>query len=67
MEIDVTALGASAVVAALTLADEDPYACNTVDEPERVGITDNTSVSLADGLVRITLPACSWTAIELVR
>ena len=67
VDIDVSALEASAVVAALTLADDDPYACNTLDEPERVGIADNTSVHLADGRLRITLPACSWTAIELVR
>ncbi len=67
LDIDVTALGASAIVAALTLADDDPYACNTLDEPERVGLAANTSASLAEGRLRITLPACSWTAIELVR
>jgi alpha-N-arabinofuranosidase len=41
------------------------HAANTLAEPERVGLRDNTSARLVDGTVTITLPPVSWTALEL--
>ncbi|MET0954770.1 MAG: alpha-N-arabinofuranosidase, partial [Cryobacterium sp.] len=42
--IDVSALGDVTVLEAETLADADVYAANTLDAPDRVGLTANTSV-----------------------
>ena len=63
--VDVAALGAVAIASVQTLADADSSAANTVDEPERVGLAHNTSASIADGHIEVTLPPISWTAIEL--
>lgn len=63
--LDVSSLGASAITEALTLADEDVYAKNTLDQPERVNLTANASAVLADGTLTVTLPPVSWTAVAL--
>ena len=63
--IDVRALGAVAVLEASTLSDDDVYAKNTLAEPERVGLTANSSAVVADGAITITLPPVSWTALAL--
>lgn len=63
--IDVRALGAVSVTAARTLSDSDVYAKNTLAEPERVGLADNTSAVASDGTITITLPPVSWTALSL--
>jgi len=61
--VDVSALDATVLTEALTLADEDPYAANTKDDPERVGMTTNASAALVDGTLTVTLPPVSWTAL----
>ena len=53
------------VVAVHTLADADPYACNTRDQPGRVDVATDTSATCDNGVVRLTVPPCSWTAVEL--
>ncbi|MFD7736172.1 alpha-L-arabinofuranosidase C-terminal domain-containing protein, partial [Kitasatospora phosalacinea] len=65
--VDVRDLGpaASRVTEALTLADADPYARNTLADPLRVVPTENTSAVLADGVLTVELPPVSWTAIAL--
>ncbi|MFC5502904.1 alpha-N-arabinofuranosidase [Lysinimonas soli] len=63
--IDIAALGRAAVVSAQTLSDTDVTAKNTLAEPERVGLIANDSATIADGVVTITLPPVSWTALEL--
>ena len=63
--IDISALGAVTVRDAQTLSDSDVYAKNTLDDPERVGMHVNDSVVVGDGIMSVTLPAVSWTAIEL--
>jgi alpha-N-arabinofuranosidase len=63
--IDIATLGAVSVLSAQTLADSDIGAKNTLAEPERVGLADNASAAVAGGTVTVTLPAVSWTAIEL--
>jgi alpha-L-arabinofuranosidase len=63
--VDVSALGEVSVLDAQTLADDDVYAKNTLEEPERVGLQQNGSADLADGRLTIVLPAVSWTAVSL--
>ena len=63
--IDVSALGEITVLDAQTLADDDVYAKNTLDEPERVGLRANDSAELAEGQLTLVLPAVSWTAVSL--
>lgn len=63
--IDVRGLGCARVVEALTLADPDVYAKNTLAEQDRVKPAANVSASLADGTVTVELPPVSWTAIAL--
>jgi alpha-L-arabinofuranosidase len=63
--VDISALGDVRVLDAQTLSDDDVYAKNTLDDPERVGLTSNDSVELADGSLTLVLPAVSWTAISL--
>jgi alpha-L-arabinofuranosidase len=63
--VDVAALGRITLLDAQTLADDDVYAKNTLDEPERVALRANDSVRLEAGELTITLPPVSWSAIEL--
>ena len=61
--IDASALGATGLTEALTLADTDPYAANTKDDPERVELVANTSAVIVDGTITVTLPPVSWSAL----
>jgi alpha-N-arabinofuranosidase len=63
--IDVTSLSSAIVLDAQTLSDTDVYAKNTLEHPERVGLMSNKSVSVRDGIVTVTLPPVSWTALNL--
>jgi alpha-N-arabinofuranosidase len=63
--VDVRSLGSSRVVEALTLADADAYAKNTLAEPERVAPSANASAAVSDGVLSVELPPVSWTAIAL--
>lgn len=63
--IDVRSLGSARVTEALTLADEDVYAKNTLAEQDRVTPAANKSAALVDGLLTIDLPPTSWTALAL--
>ncbi|GAA4166560.1 alpha-N-arabinofuranosidase [Gryllotalpicola daejeonensis] len=63
--IDVRSLGLARVTEAVTLADADPYAKNTLSEQNRVAPAPNDSAALADGVLTVTLPPVSWTAIAL--
>ena len=65
VSVDVSHLGAVAVLETHTLADDDIYAKNTLDDQERVGVRPNDSVTVADGKLTVELPAVSWTAISL--
>jgi alpha-N-arabinofuranosidase len=48
-----------------TLTDDDLYAANTADEPDRIVPQPAKSVAAADGTLRATLPPASWTAVRL--
>ncbi|WP_026532926.1 arabinosylfuranosidase ArfA [Arthrobacter sp. H41] len=63
--IDITALNGFSTVDAQSLYDADVYAKNTLEEPERVTMRPNTSAKLDGGVVNITLPPVSWTAVSL--
>lgn len=65
LTVDVSSLGPVRVVDAQTLHDADIHAKNTLDAQERVGLRPNTSHSISDGTLRITLPPVSWTAVGL--
>ena len=63
--IDVSALGAVQLHSADTLADDDPYAKNTLETPERVAPAANATAAIAEGTLTIELPPVSWTAVSL--
>ena len=63
--IDVRSLGSTRIVEAVTLADSDVYAKNTLTDQHRVTPAANASATLADGVLTIELPPVSWTATAL--
>jgi len=63
--IDVSTFGAVSILETHTLNADDPYLANTLAHPERVKPQRNNSVSTAVGIVTVTLPPISWTAISL--
>jgi alpha-L-arabinofuranosidase len=48
-----------------TPSDADVYAKNTLDDPERVSLHSNESVTTQAGTIRIQLPPVSWTVVEV--
>ena len=65
VSIDVKDLGANVVTEAVTLHDEDVYAKNTLENQNRVGLKDLQGAVLDDGILTVTLPPVSWSAIAL--
>jgi alpha-N-arabinofuranosidase len=65
VSIDLERVPAMRVVEALTLSDPDPYAANTLENPERVSLAPNASARLDAGRLLIDLPPVSWSAIAL--
>ncbi|MFW2513396.1 alpha-N-arabinofuranosidase [Demequina sp. SO4-13] len=65
LTIDVARLGHVSVLEAHTLSDDDIYARNTLEDPERVAPHQNGSASIDSGVLTITLPPVSWTALAL--
>ncbi|HXT88273.1 MAG TPA: alpha-L-arabinofuranosidase C-terminal domain-containing protein, partial [Trebonia sp.] len=63
--IDVRSLDSSRITEAVTLADADAYARNTLADQDRVKPAANASAVLADGVLTIELPPVSWTATAL--
>ncbi|WP_345762387.1 alpha-N-arabinofuranosidase [Diaminobutyricibacter sp. McL0608] len=53
------------IVTARTLSDNDINASNTLENPDRVGLAENTTIAAEGGVLRIELPAVSWTEILL--
>ncbi|MGC5224286.1 alpha-N-arabinofuranosidase [Micromonospora sp. DT81.3] len=65
LEIDVTALGSGlSVRESHLIADDDIYAANTLEDPERVAPRP-AEATIADGVLRVTMPAVSWVALRL--
>ncbi|WP_159601181.1 arabinosylfuranosidase ArfA [Agromyces humi] len=65
LTVDIATLGDLSVLEAHTLSDEDVYAKNTLQDPERVAPRANDSVRIDGGELTVTLPPVSWTAISL--
>ncbi|MFC7328966.1 alpha-N-arabinofuranosidase [Marinactinospora rubrisoli] len=65
LDIDARALGAGRVARCLTVADDDPRAVNTPDDPDRVVPYPNPDATVDGARVRVVLPPVSWTVIEL--
>jgi alpha-N-arabinofuranosidase len=65
VRIDVRDLGVTRVAEAVSLHDDDPYARNTSEQPDRVGLKPNDSTAVEDGIVTVVLPPVSWSAISL--
>lgn len=59
------ALGDVAVLETQMIADADVYATNTKDDQERVALKPNTTATIDGGILTVTLPAVSWTAVAL--
>ncbi len=64
--IDLTGFGAVEDATAHTLSDDDLAACNTLEDPDRVRLQPNGSVTLAGTTVTVELPPVSWTALDLL-
>src|SRR5690242_7503750 len=60
--IDVRSLGSTEITEAVTLANADIYAKNTLADQERVKPAANASAALTGGALTIELPPVSWTA-----
>jgi len=63
--VDVRSFGATRLTEAVSLHDDDVYAKNTLQCPDRVGLKPAASVVLEEGSLTVTLPPVSWTAIAL--
>jgi alpha-L-arabinofuranosidase len=66
LRIDVAGLGDVEIVEAHMLHDDDPYARNTLEDPERVQ-PRTLETRLADGILHVTLPPIAWAALSLRR
>lgn len=65
VSIDVRDLGAEVITEAVTLHDEDVYAKNTREDQTRVGLKQLNGAVLDGGVLTVTLPPVSWSAIAL--
>lgn len=68
LRLDVSALGRDgevAVVESHLLHDDDLYAANSLEEPERVGVRPLEDARVTGGILSLSLPAVSWAAIRL--
>ena len=52
------------VVESHLLHDDDLYAANSLEDPERIGVRP-ADAAVSDGLLNLTLPAVSWAAVRL--
>ena len=62
VRIDLRGLDVASIAESWTLADDDPFAANTLTDPDRVAPTAGEAV-LEGGELQITLPPVSWTAV----
>src|SRR5699024_11504497 len=60
---DLRALVPSSVTEARVLAETDPYAVNTMAEPDKVTLREAKDTTLEEGRLTTVLPPISWTAI----
>ncbi|MBE1879022.1 alpha-N-arabinofuranosidase [Myceligenerans pegani] len=65
VSIDLGDIPVTRIAEVQSLWDDDVYARNTLEHPERVRLRDDDDVVVHDGVVTITLHPVSWTAIGL--
>ncbi len=65
IDIDMSILGDVSIGSFRTLHDDDIHAVNTLTEQDRVSLRDNDTARVADGVVTVTLPPVSWSALTL--
>jgi alpha-N-arabinofuranosidase len=63
VEVDVRAFGGLRLVEAVTLADADPHAKATPEDPRAP--RENGTAAVDDGVVRVELPPVSWSMLRL--
>lgn len=63
--IDLAGFGTTEIVESVTLWDDDVYAKNTLADQERVSLKSLEGVSVDDGVLTVTLPPVSWSAVAL--
>jgi alpha-N-arabinofuranosidase len=63
--VDLASFRGAELLEALTLADAELNAKNTLAQPERVALTANADARVDGTRLTIELPAVSWTAISL--
>ncbi len=63
--VDLADFGGAELLEALTLADAELDAKNTLEQPDRVRLAANASARADGTQLTIELPAVSWTAISL--
>ena len=63
--VDARGFGAARLTEAVSLHDDDVYAKNTLQRPDRVALKRTESVILEEGILTVTLPPVSWTALAL--
>ena len=63
--IDIGSLGPVRLGESITLADDDPNATNTLEQPNRVAPSPNQSARIDDNVLTVELPPISWTALRL--
>ena len=66
LRIDLSRLpNAARVLESHLLADDDHYAANTLEHPERVATRPLEGARVEDGVLHVTLPPVAWAAIRL--
>jgi alpha-L-arabinofuranosidase len=65
VSIDISSLGPVRLGESITLADDDPNATNTLEQPNRVAPSPNQSARIDDNVLSVELPPISWTALRL--
>jgi alpha-N-arabinofuranosidase len=64
ISVETCALHGAQLVEALVLSDEDPHACNTHEDTDRVR-PRSLEVEMADGRLRLPMPPASWAIVRL--
>ncbi len=65
IDIDTRILGDVSIDSLRTLHDDDIHAVNTRDDQNRVTLASNGSARSSNGVVTVTLPPVSWSALTL--
>jgi alpha-N-arabinofuranosidase len=63
ISVDVRSLGVTQLLETVTLSDDDVYAKNTFIDQRRVVPRQNIDATVSDGMMTVTLPPVSWTAV----